>query len=307
MLDFRMDTFLAVCQYMNYTRAAQKLNLTQPGVSQHIRWLEEQYGVRLFRYANRRLTLTQEGEQLRAMALTMKHDTQSLQRSFHEPGPLAHRLVMGVTPTVGMYLIPRPLARYHSLYPDSPISVQVSNTQNLCAALDRGELDFAIVEGYFCKSDYDSILYRHEPYLAICGADYKFQREPKVLSDLLGETLIVREPGSGNREIICRALSRENLTVEDFRSVIQVSDMNVLKEMLLLGCGVGFLYQAAARPQMERGVLRAIPLENFHESHDITFLWRKGSVFARRYRRLHELLLPVEETEENRSEKSRNS
>lgn len=294
MLDFRMDTFLAVCRHMNYTRAAQELNLTQPGVSQHIHWLEEQYGVRLFHYANKRLSLTQEGEQLRNMALSMKHDTQSLQRSFREPGPLAHRLVMGVTPTVGMYLIPTPLARYHRLYPDAPITLRVSNTQNLCRALDQGELDFAIVEGFFCKSDYDSLLYRREPYLAVCGAGYTFARRPRVLSDLLGETLIVREPGSGNREIIARALSRENLAVEDFRTVLEVSDMNVLKQMLLLGCGVGFLYQVAAWPQMKRGELQAIPLEDFQESHDITFLWRKGSVFAPRYRQLYELLSPAE-------------
>ena len=69
MLDFRMDTFLAVCQYMNYTRAAEALNITQPAVSQHIRWLEEQYEAPLFTYANKRLSLTREGELLRSMAL----------------------------------------------------------------------------------------------------------------------------------------------------------------------------------------------------------------------------------------------
>lgn len=298
MLDFRMDTFLAVCQYMNYTRAAEALNITQPAVSQHIRWLEEQYEAPLFTYANKRLSLTREGELLRGMALTVKHDEQMLRRRIHDPGPEVHRLVFGVTPTVGMSLIPEPLARYHERYPDAPISLKISNTETLCADLDRGELDFAIVEGYFCKSDYDSLLYRREPYLAVCGAEYRFEREPKVLSDLLGETLVVREPGSGNREIIRRALSRENRTVEDFRSVIQVSDMNVLKQLLLLGCGVGFLYQAAAQPQLKQGLLRAIPLEDFQESHDITFLWRKGSVLAQRYQQLFTLLAPegLEET-----------
>lgn len=179
MLDFRMDTFLAVCQYMNYTRAAEALNITQPAVSQHIRWLEEQYEAPLFTYANKRLSLTREGELLRSMALTVKHDEQMLRRRLHDPGPGAHRLVFGVTPTVGMSLIPEPLARYHRLYPDAPISMRVSNTERLCAALDQGELDFAIVEGYFCKSDYDSLLYRREPYLAVCGAEYQFEREPE--------------------------------------------------------------------------------------------------------------------------------
>lgn len=290
MMDFRMETFLAVCRHMNYTRAAEELNLTQPGVSQHIRWLEERYGVALFTYANKQLSLTSEGERLRRVALTMKHDLSQLQYQFQHPGPLSYSLALGVTPTVGMYMIPKPLARYHRMYPDSPITVRVSNTQNLCEALDAGELDAAIVEGYFNKREYDSLLYRHEPYLAVCAADYPFEDRPRLLRDLLSQTLIVREPGSGNREIIRRALARENLSVEDFRSVIQVSDMNVLKELLLLGCGVGFLYRAAAQPELEKGGLRVISLEDFHESHDITFLWRKGSVFADQYQALFSLL-----------------
>lgn len=61
MLDFRIDTFLEVCRLMNYTRAAEQLNLTQPAVSQHIRWLEEQCGVKLFHYENKQLNLTAAG------------------------------------------------------------------------------------------------------------------------------------------------------------------------------------------------------------------------------------------------------
>ena len=50
MLDFRIDTFLAVCRSMNFTRAAEELHITQPAVSQHIRHLEKRYGVKLFDY-----------------------------------------------------------------------------------------------------------------------------------------------------------------------------------------------------------------------------------------------------------------
>ncbi|MCI6639520.1 MAG: LysR family transcriptional regulator [Pygmaiobacter massiliensis] len=292
MLDFRVDTFLEVCRQMNYTKAAQVLALTQPAVSQHIRWLEEQYQVQLFTYANKRLALTPEGEQLRNMALTMKQDTQTLKNGFHQPGPLAHKLVMGVTPTVGMYLVPKQLARYHARWPQSPITVKVANTRTLCAALDEGELDFAIVEGYYDRTRYEALPYLTDPYLAVCASGYTFAKQPKKLSDLLGQTLIVREIGSGNREIIRRALSRENLAVEDFHSLIEVNDMNVLKELLLLGCGVGFLYQAAARPELLQKKLRVIALEDFKESYNITFLWRKGSQFAERYRALYPKFLP---------------
>ena len=59
MLDFRIMTFLEVCRTMNYTKAAENLNLTQPAVSQHIHWLEQQYRVKVFSYINKNLYLTE--------------------------------------------------------------------------------------------------------------------------------------------------------------------------------------------------------------------------------------------------------
>lgn len=287
MLDFRIDTFLEVCRLMNYTRAAEQLNLTQPAVSQHIRWLEEQCGVKLFHYENKQLSLTAAGQMLRSAAITMKQDQMFLYRRMQEAESEDADLCFGVTPTVGMYLIPKPLAAYRRRHPSAKVSMQVENSELLCRWLDSGEIDFAILEGYFHKEDYDSMLYRTERYLAVCAQDYPFQNTPHQLADLLGETLLVREEGSGNREIIRRSLSRKNLALQDFRSLFEVGDMNVLKQMLVQGCGIGFLYEAAVQEDLQQGRLRIIELEDFAEDHDITFLWRKGSIFAPRYQRIY--------------------
>lgn len=296
MLDFRIDTFLEVCRLMNYTRAAEQLNLTQPAVSQHIRWLEEQCGVKLFHYENKQLSLTAAGQMLRSAAITMKQDQMFLYRRMQEADSEDADLCFGVTPTVGMYLIPKPLAAYRRRHPSAKVSMQVENSELLCRWLDSGEIDFAILEGYFHKEDYDSMLYRTERYLAVCAQDYPFQNTPHQLADLLGETLLVREEGSGNREIIRRSLSRKNLDLRDFHSLFEVGDMNVLKQMLVQGCGIGFLYEAAVREDLQQGRLRAIELEDFAEDHDITFLWRKGSIFAPRYRCIYEELCQNEQS-----------
>lgn len=292
MLDFRVDTFLTVCQYMNYTRAAEALCITQPAVSQHIRWLEEQYGVPLFQYSSHRLTLTPAGEALRRMASTMKQDTLALRRQLAGPGEAAGALRFGVTPTVGMYLLPGPLAAYHKAHPGAPVALRVSNTQRLCEDLDAGEIDFAIVEGYFYKGDYDTLLCRHERYLAVCTPDYPFPAPPERLADLLGQPLLLREAGSGSREILRRSLNRQNLDLGDFACQMELGDMNVLKQLLFRGCGVAFLYEAAVREELAAGALRELSLADFQESHDITFLWRKGSVFAPRFRQLHAFFFP---------------
>ena len=78
MLDFRTNTFLTVCETMNFTEAAKRLNITQPAVSQHIRFLEEQYHTSLFRYQNKQLFLTRSGEILHKHLLTMKNDEKAV-------------------------------------------------------------------------------------------------------------------------------------------------------------------------------------------------------------------------------------
>ncbi len=74
MLDFRIYTFIEVCKYMNFTKAAESLNITQPAVSQHIKYLEQLYSVKLFTFTGKKMSLTQYGRLILNTATTMKHD-----------------------------------------------------------------------------------------------------------------------------------------------------------------------------------------------------------------------------------------
>ena len=110
MLDFRIETFLAVCQTMNFTRAAELLHITQPAVSQHIHALEAQYGVRLFVYQGKQLHLTESGRLLYQTAVTMRHDALRLRDALRQADGRRH-LRFGATLTVGEYIMPGPLRR----------------------------------------------------------------------------------------------------------------------------------------------------------------------------------------------------
>lgn len=149
MLDFRMDTFLTVCETMNFTRAADLLGLTQPAVSQHIHVLEEQYGVKLFDYRRKKLTLTAAGELVRDASRTMRHDEAYLKEKLQVLGDRPRPLNFGATLTVAEFALPGRLAAYLHAHPDRDVRLVVGNTQELLAGLDRGTLDFALVEGYF--------------------------------------------------------------------------------------------------------------------------------------------------------------
>lgn len=285
MLDFRMETFLTVCQCMNFTRASEKLNITQPAVSQHIRFLEKHYNTKLFRYEGKKLKLTGAGEILRNASLTMKHDELSIQDEMLKADD-EKELRFGATRTVGDALMGQILEEYLRKYPEAKIHMEVDNTRDLLQRLDQGEIDFALVEGFFKKSEYESQVYSVENYIAVCSPDYQLSEDPISVENLFRERLLLRESGSGTREVLERYLNSKNLSTEDFRKVMEVGSLQTIKELTKAGCGITFLYEVAVRRELAEGVLKRIPLRDFHISHEFAFIWRRGSIYADRYREL---------------------
>ena len=294
MLDFRMDTFLALCRTMNYTRAAEELNITQPAVTQHIQYLQRHYGVKLFQYRDKHLFLTEAGAALRSAALTMEHD----ERELMEHLPLLQKgmqhLRLGATLTVGEYALPPHLGRYMNRHPDVALHLVVGSTRRLLEGLNRGELDAAVVEGYFAKREYDAIRWSMEPYVCVCAAGSALEG-PMELEDLFTQTLILRDPESGTREILERALLERNFQLSDFRRVVEINDLTVIKQLVEQNCGITFLYRRAVERELEEGQLRQVFLRGWEVQHEFTFLWRKGSVFEQNYRRLYAQLCQNQE------------
>ena len=290
MLDFRVDTFLAVCRHMNFTRAAEELHITQPAVSQHVRWLEQANGARFFAYAGKKLLLTEAGSLFLSAATTMKHDALYLRGALQSLPEGRRTLVFGATLSVGEYVMPGPLARLLARLPELRLRMAVGNTCELLRRLDEGELDCAIVEGFFEKTEYEHLRYETARYVAVCAPEYGFVRPVRVLEDLLGERLLLREPGSGTRALLERLLEERNLTVRDFHRFVEIGSLGAIKALAREGCGVAFLYEPTVQAELAEGSLREIKFEDFRASHDFTFLWRKNSVFAAHYHELFELL-----------------
>ena len=282
MLDFRMETFLAVCRYMNFTRAAEKLNITQPAVSQHIRFLEKHYNTKLFRYEGKKLELTEAGEILKNASLTMMHDETAMQDEMKRAGE-SEELRFGATRTVGDVLGGKMIFNYLEMYPNAHIHMIVENTRELLKKLDEGEIDFALVEGFFKKNEYDFQKYSEEPYIAVCSPDYPFKKKPKRIEDLFGERILIREDGSGTREVLERYLESCNLSIGNFRQTVEIGSMHTIK-LTKLKCGITFLYETAIWEELESEALVKIPLEDFHIVREFTFIWRRGSFYADKYR-----------------------
>lgn len=282
MLDFRMDTFLTVCETMNFTRAAERLRLTQPAVSQHIHLLEEYYGLKLFTYRGKQLTLTPAGALLQNAMRTMRHDETYLMREM-QAAEKDLPLCFGATLTVAEFALPDLLADYIQRHPERDVRVTVSNTQDLLNGLDHGTLDFALVEGYVPNGDYACQLYSQEPYIAVCAPEYPVPTGACRMEDLLASRLLLRESGSGTRSILERYLDARGLSAQAFAGRLEVGSLGAIKKLAARGCGITFLYERAVGEELTAGSLRKIELQDLKIVHDFAFIWRRGSIFQKEY------------------------
>lgn len=290
MIDYRLHTFLTVCKYMNYTKASRELFITQPAVSQHIRYLEEYYGARLFSYGGKVLTLTPAGRLLFHKASAMENDGIHLKEilSAADDGITSYRF--GVTTTIGEFVIARPLARFLKLHPDINIQMTMANTEELLAGLRNGLYHFALIEGYFPREEFVSRIYSTEEFIPVCAGRHVFSGTPSRMQDLLSEPLLLREPGSGTRNILEKALDINNISLSSFSHITEINSMYAIVQLLLEDCGISFLYKTAVLPYLQSGRLRIIPLEDFRLQHDFSFLWQKGSVFEEEYEEIFSCL-----------------
>ena len=279
-MDQKLSTFLTLCSTMSYRRAADALHLTQPAVTKQIQALEAQYGVKLFSYDERKLRKTPQGEILERYAIGLQYNDAELTRLLAEKPKTLLRI--GATKSIGDYILIPEIRSYLEM-PDNELYFTVDNTAHLLAQLEAGELDFVILEGIFDKRRYDHFLLRAEPYIGICAKDHPWSGKSVRLEELFSERLILREPGSGTRNILERELFQQGYGIEAFQSRVCISSFKIIRELVASGCGVSFLYEAVVKADAQFGHFFCPPLTGVHELN-VVFLKNTGAgAYARRF------------------------
>ena len=297
MLDFRVYTFLTVCKYMNYTRAAEELCITQPAVSQHIKYLEKSYNTTFFNYKGKVLTLTESGELFLQIVTSVKNDDDLFRRrlaALENKKNTKQIYNFGVTYTVAEYTMKHVLPIFLKENPDIKLNMKVANTTRLMEDFNSGRIDFALVEGHFPKTAFESRVFSREDFIPVCSVNHRFKKNPDTIYDLVNEELLLREAGSGTREIFENALSLRNLSVEDFNNKILISTMTAIVELVKQDCGISFLYKRAVKNQLETGEIIQIPVKNFDLQHDFSFIWNKHSVYGPVFEDIYEKIMEIE-------------
>ena len=263
-MDPKLHTFLTLCQTMNYRLAAERLHLSQPAVTKQIQSLEQALQTKLFFYDGHTLHKTEKCLLLERYAISQQYQFQELQLAIADKKRLKLRL--GATKTIGDYVLIDAIKEYLR-DPGHELSLVVDNTRHLLQMLDENRLDFAVIEGTFSKTKYDSYLLRMEPFVGICAKNSSLSGKHLPIEDLLKETIVVREEGSGTRRIFEERLTVSGYGLNDFSREISISSFVSIKALVAVGVGISFLYRSVVADAEEIGIFTVDGITDPHPFH----------------------------------------
>lgn len=253
----KLDVFVQVAQQGQITRVAESLGLTQSAVSMALSSLENLHGGPLFHRQGRRLLLNEQGRRLSPMAVGLVQDMDNFRRMLEDAHdqPSGH-LHVGASTTIGNYLLPLLVADFTRRYPQATIQLQVGNTEQIEQAVDEGQLDVGLIEGPCHLERLECRFWRDDELVVIVGPQHPWCFAVSVdRSTLLDGQWMMREIGSGTREVFEAALGRD---VQKLDSVVELGHTEAIKKAVQAGLGVSCLSRLAVQTELEQGWLVAV-------------------------------------------------
>ncbi len=251
----------AVARHGSITHAADELGLTAPAVHSQLGTLEANFGCAMLQRGRAgAFAPTEEGRALlrahekaqNALAMAI-YRIEALQRG------LAGSVVLGVVST-GKYFAPGLVARLRRAYPDIEIVLRIGNRDAVIKALQDGAIDLAIMGRPPRDPPVESRPLGDHPHLLIAPPDHPLLRAQTIRpADILAQTFLVREPGSGTRILANRWLDR----IGEGRpfDATEMESNETIKQAVMAGLGIALISYHTVTEELRSGRLAAIPAE----------------------------------------------
>lgn len=255
-----VEIFCRVAEEGSFSRAAEKLSLTQPTISGHIKSLEDYVGARLLDRLPRRNVLTQAGELLYKHGKAILNQKEAAIREldrFLNRAEGSLKLCGSTIP--GDYLLPEIIAFYHQHYPGVRVQLQILDSKGTCLEVLGGRAELGFVGGRFEAPGLAFRLLANDELVVVVPNDEQWQlRSSLTVSELSELPFLAREPGSGTRLGFERVIGR---SLDDFNVVAHLGSTNAIKEALKSGLGVSVLSRLAVRAELASGALKTVELK----------------------------------------------
>ena len=263
MIDPKLISLLTICETGNFTRAAEKLSLTQPAVSQHIRALEQELGVRVFDRVKNTLRTTREGEIVVKYARRMQALYNNMQSELASEKLQIASLTVGITHTAESNAIAETLARYVEEHENVTIKVVTASVDKLRRMLKNYEIDLAVIDGKKPDPSFRYLMLDTDSLELIVSPSHRLARRSSVsVDELREEKLILRLPNSSTRKLFTSALELQGLSLREFNVVLEMDSVATIKDLIRRNFGVSVLARSACMSELSKHKIVALPIEN---------------------------------------------
>lgn len=280
-MDFRqLETFVEVAKLKSFSKAAEKLYITQPTVTNHIQNLEKELGTLLINRFGKKLTLTDAGNLLYKYAINIlnscemaKFDLASYQ------GKIQGHLHIYSSSVPRKYLLPNIIKNFLNSYPDVSFTIGDKDSQEVVKGILDGETDFGILGAMHSSNNLRYIDLMEDRLVVITPNSSKFPEDnfSSIKKNILfNENIILREEGSGTRKLVENALQKSKVSLNKLNVVAYVEDTEAVIELVSLGVGISFLSEKAIQSSLSLNKYKAFYIDDLDFTRKFYFAFHKN-------------------------------
>ena len=288
----QLKIFHTVARSGSFSRAAAELKISQPSVSIQVGDLERQFGVELFEQAGKAVRMTEAGRILDAYAGRILALIEETRGAIDEVKGLRRgRLLIGATSTPGAYLLPGLLSRFREQYAHVELALRIAGTRRIQEMLLQRELDLGVVGGHVTLPDVEAVPIATDELVLVTAPGHRFASMPSVgAADLAGESFIMRERGSGTREVVDDALHRVGAHLTP---AMELEGAEMVKQAVAANLGVSILSRWAVEIDVAAGRLRIVPIEGVRIQREILLVYHRDRRLPHLARAFAEMVVPA--------------
>lgn len=268
-----LKIFIMVSDLGSMTAAAKALFIAQPTISQAITELEDYYGVKLFDRLSKRLFITEKGKQLLSYARHITALVNEMDQIMKNPDK-SGMIKVGASLTIGTYLLPKLVNEFTKQYPLLQVKAITANTHEIEELIMQNNIDFAVVEGIVHTPDILTKAFMDDELLLVCGRSHPLYKIKSIsIADLSNLQLIVREKGSGTRELFENMMALHEI---NWQPAWECNGSDVLKSAAINGLGVAVISQRLVENEMKTGELYSINIDSIKLKRKFSVIHHKN-------------------------------
>lgn len=278
MFDFRLKVFDTVAKRLNFTKAANELNITQPAVTKHIKEIELNLNIKLFERNGTKIKLTKAGEIL----LKYTEEIFSVyQKMEFEIGQLQEKqkgtLRLGASTTIAQYVLPPILAEFRKRFPEIQLSLVIQNSEKIEDLLANQKIDIGLIEAQIKNRTFHYFPFMKDEIVLVSRQNHSISIKNNIkLDDLKNIPLVFREPGSGTLETIDLALKSKNIKLNELNIEIQLGSTESIKSYVLHSDALAFLSIQSILQELKNQTLTIIDIKNLVIERNFNFIIPEG-------------------------------